>query len=163
MVHTTVRGRSPKMLPRLLHTVRTIVPKEFIDPCVQVIDDLHGKVEHTHLMDIDFTDPIQFPLMAIHAFMDCTILQDGTMSWEWKSYFLPLQESTLMSLSDLPVFDTTGEVSKCTKFFIILVHNNTLWLDKGYPIHVMDIHQLIGLSMDDQDVMDGFQGLGKHG
>jgi len=68
-----------------------------------------------------------------------------------------------MSLSDLLVFDTTEEVDECIKFFIICMHNNTLWLDKGYPIHVEDIHQLTWLSMDAQDVTDGFQGSRKHG
>jgi hypothetical protein len=35
-------------------------------------------------------------------------------------------------------------------------------LDRKYPIHVDDIHQLIGLSMEGEDVSKGFQGLGKH-
>jgi hypothetical protein len=49
-----------------------------------------------------------------------------------------------MSLHDLPVFGTTREVDRCTKFLISRVHKNTLWLDQAYPIHVEDIHKLIG-------------------
>jgi hypothetical protein len=36
-------------------------------------------------------------------------------------------------------------------------------LDKAYPIHVDDIHKMTGLSMEGQDVTQGFQGSGKHG
>jgi hypothetical protein len=64
---------------------------------------------------------------------------------------------------DLPVFGTTREVARCTKFLISRVHNGTLWLDKAYIIHVEDIHKLMGLSMDGKYVSQGFQGSGKHG
>jgi hypothetical protein len=101
--------------------------------------------------------------MVIHTFQYCTTLPDGSFQWQWKQSFLPLHDNTLMNLWDLPVFDTTGEVTKCTKFLISRVHNDTLWLDKGYPIHVEDIHQLTGLSMTGQNVSDDFQGSGKHG
>jgi hypothetical protein len=46
MVHTTARGSLPK----------SVVPVEFIDPWVQVLGDLHGKVEQTRLLDINFID-----------------------------------------------------------------------------------------------------------
>jgi hypothetical protein len=70
MVFIVSKGLVPKDATQVVAPVRTIVPREFINPCVQVIDDLQGKVEDTHLMDIDFMDNVQFPLMAIHAFMD---------------------------------------------------------------------------------------------
>ena len=48
-----------------------------------------------------------------------------------------------MSLQDLLVFSTTGEVVRSTKFLISRVKNGSLWLEKEYPIHFDDIHQLI--------------------
>jgi hypothetical protein len=68
-----------------------------------------------------------------------------------------------MNLRDLPVFGTTGEIARCTKFLISRVHDRSLWLDKRYPIHAKDIQQLTGLSSQGEDVSKGFQGPGKHG
>jgi hypothetical protein len=68
-----------------------------------------------------------------------------------------------MNIRDLPVFGTTGEIVWCTKFLIIRVHDRRLWLDRQYPIHVEDIHQLTGLSIEGKDVSKGFQGPSKHG
>jgi hypothetical protein len=56
MVHTIDWGDLPQ----------TIVPMEFIDPRVTVQGDLHGKVEQTHLVDLDFTDVAEYPHMVIH-------------------------------------------------------------------------------------------------
>jgi hypothetical protein len=36
-------------------------------------------------------------------------------------------------------------------------------LDKRYPIHAKEIHQLTGLSFEGEDMSKGFQGPGKHG
>jgi hypothetical protein len=113
-------------------------------------------------VDTNFTDASQYPSMEIHTFQDCTTLPDGSFQWKWKQSFLPLCDNMLMNLG-LTVFDTTSEVTKCTKFLINRVHNDTLWLEKGYPIHVEDIHQLTGLSMTGQNVSDDFQGSRKHG
>jgi hypothetical protein len=66
-----------------------------------------------------------------------------------------------MNLRYFPVFDTMGEVRRCTNFLISHIHNGSLWLDREYPIHVDDIHHLIDLSIDGDDVTNGFQGLGK--
>ena len=71
--------------------------------------------------------------------------------------------STIMNLIDLPVFDTTGDIARCTKFLISRVHDQSLWLDKRYPIHARDIQQLTGLSFEGKDVSKGFQGPVKHG
>jgi hypothetical protein len=49
--------------------------------CVIVQGDLHGKVEQTRLVDLDFTDASLFPQMDIHAFMDCITLSDGQFQW----------------------------------------------------------------------------------
>jgi hypothetical protein len=68
-----------------------------------------------------------------------------------------------MNLYDLLVFGTIGDVAWCTKFLISRVHNNTLWLNQAYPIHVEYIHKIIGLSMEGQNVKDDFQGLWNHG
>jgi hypothetical protein len=76
--------------------------------------------------------------------------------------FINLFNSTIMNLRYLPVFDTTGEVAKCTKFLISRVHDRSLWLDRRYPIHEEDIHQLTGLSLKGEDVSKGFQGPSKH-
>jgi hypothetical protein len=67
-----------------------------------------------------------------------------------------------MNLRDLLVFDTTSEFEWCTKFLINKVHDRSLSLDRWYPIHAEDIHQLTGLSFKGEDVSKGFQGLGKH-
>jgi hypothetical protein len=67
-----------------------VVPNEFIDPWVEVLDDLHGKVEHTQLVDIDFTDVAQYLSMVVHTFMDCNTFPDGDFQWKWKQSFLPL-------------------------------------------------------------------------
>jgi hypothetical protein len=68
-----------------------------------------------------------------------------------------------MNLRDLPIFGTTGEVVRCTKFLISRVHNRSLYLDKRYPIHAEYIHQLNGLSFKGEDVSKGFQGPGNNG
>jgi hypothetical protein len=73
-----------------------------------------------------------------------------------------LFNSTIMNLRDLPVFGITGEVVRCTKFLINRVHDRGLWLDRRYPIHTKDIHQLIGLSLKGEDVSKGFHGPNKH-
>jgi hypothetical protein len=153
MVHTVGQGSLPK----------TTIPEEFIDLRVVVQGDIHGKVEKTRLVNLDFIDASLFPHMATHAFMDCTTFPDGEFQWKWKPDYTPLWDSTLMCLHDLPIFGTTREVRWCMKFLINRVHNNTLWLDQAYPIHVEDIHMLTGFSMEGQDVTDGFQGSGKHG
>jgi hypothetical protein len=67
-----------------------------------------------------------------------------------------------MNLMDLPIFKTTGEVARCTKFLISRVHDRRMWLDRRYLIHAEDIHQLTRLSLEGEDVSKGFQGPGKH-
>jgi hypothetical protein len=95
--------------------------------------------------------------------MDCTTFIDDEFQWKWKLDYIPLWDSTLLCLHDLLVFGTTGEVAHCTKFLINRMHNKSIGLYQAYPIHVWDIHILIGLSMQGQDVTEGFQILGKHG
>jgi hypothetical protein len=63
-----------------------------------------------------------------------------------------------MNLRDLPVFGTTGEVSRCTKFLIRRVHNKSMWMDRRYPIHIEDIHHVNGLSLEGEDMSKVFQG-----
>jgi hypothetical protein len=67
-----------------------------------------------------------------------------------------------MNFHDLSVFGTTKEVSRCTKFLISQVHNDFFWMENAYPIHVVEIHKLRGLSMDGKYVSQGFQGSWKH-
>jgi hypothetical protein len=43
------------------------------------------------------------------------------------------------------------------------VHDRSLWLDRRYPIHAEDIHQLTILSLEGEDISKGFQGPRKHG
>ena len=73
-----------------------------------------------------------------------------------KTIFINLFNSTIMNLRYLPVFDTTSEVVWCTKFLINRVHNIILWLDRWYPIHDEDIHQLTIISLEGEDVSKGF-------
>jgi len=152
MVCTTIRGDLPNFF----------VPEEFINTWVEVIGDLHNKVEKNWLLDIDFTDATQFLQMVIHAFMDFLALSTNELQWGWKSSYVPLRNSTLMNLYDSPMFGTIGDVTRSTKFLISHVHNNTLWLDQAYPIHVEDIHKLTSLSMEGEDVKDDFQASRKH-
>jgi hypothetical protein len=87
----------------------------------------------------------------------------GGMQFVSNPEFINLFNSTIMHLRDLPVFGTTGEVARCTKFLISRVHDRSLWLDQRYLIHADDIHQLTGLSLEGEDVSKGFQGPSKHG
>jgi hypothetical protein len=73
-----------------------------------------------------------------------------------KPEFINLFNSTIMNLRDLLVFSTFGEVARCTKFMISRVHDIILWLDRRYPIHVEEIHQLTRLSIEGEDVSKGF-------
>jgi hypothetical protein len=57
-------------------------------------------------------------------------------------------DTTLINLHDLSMFNTTGEVSNVPGFLSEKYTMVTLWLEKSYPIHVEDIHKLIGLSME---------------
>jgi hypothetical protein len=79
------------------------------------------------------------------------------------SEFINLFNSTIMNLMDFPVFNTTGEVVRCTKFLINRVHEISLWLDRRYPIHPEDIHHLTGLSIKGKDVSKVFYSPNKNG
>jgi hypothetical protein len=138
------------------------VPDEPYDPRVEVVGDLKGKVEHVKLLDLDLTDSVLFPQMNTDVFWEMAPDGLGGMQFVPKSDFINLFNSTIMNLRDLPVFGTTGEVARCTKFLISRVHDRSLWLDKRYPIHAEDIQQLTGLSFQGEDVSKGFQGPGKH-
>ena len=53
---------------------------------------------------------------------------------------------------------------KCKEFILSWVHgNSSLWLDREYSMHVQYIHRFTRLSMEGQDVTQGFQGAGKRG
>jgi hypothetical protein len=52
--------------------------------------------------------------------------------------------------------------ARCTNFLISRVHDISLWIDQIYSIHVDNIHQLIELSLEGEDVSKGFQGLRNH-
>jgi hypothetical protein len=127
------------------------------------VGDLKGKVEHVKLLDLDLTDSALFPQMHTDVFWEMAPDGIGGMQFVPKEDFINLFNSTIMNLRDLPVFGTTGEVARCTKFLISRVHDRSLWLDKWYPIHAEDIQQLTGLSSQGEDVSKGFQGPGKHG
>jgi hypothetical protein len=80
MIQTSGRGSFPKSPTPLIVFVST----EFINPQVEVLDDLHGKVEHTRMVDTDITDASQYPSMMIHTFQYCTTLPNGSFQWQWK-------------------------------------------------------------------------------
>jgi hypothetical protein len=72
-------------------------------------------------------------------------------------------KSTLMNLQDLPVFGTTGEG---WVLYQVPHQSHPQWFPVVGPrifIHMEDIHQLTGLSMEGDDVTKGFQGSRKHG
>jgi hypothetical protein len=95
--------------------------------------------------------------------MDLALDDIRGMEFVPKPEFINLFNSIIMNLRDLSVFGTTGEVVCCKKFLISQVHDRSLWLDRRYLIHENDIHQLIGLSLEGEDVDKGFQGPRKHG
>ena len=41
---------------------------------------------------------------------------------------------------------------QCTKLLANRMHGGSFWLDKEYPIHVDDIHHLIGLSAGKNEI-----------
>lgn len=134
------------------------LPGEVVDPQVEVLDDLYGKMEQTRLVDHDFTDGDLFPDLQPSVYMDPVPLDNGDILNVFKSAFEPLCYSSLMALPDLSTFGSTGEVAHCTEFMISRVHQNAFWLDRDYPIHAQDIHKLTGFSMEGQDVTDAFHG-----
>jgi hypothetical protein len=77
MVHTFVWGSTPKVVAPII----VVVLDEFINPQVKVLYDLRGKVEHTCLVDIDFIDVGQYPLMVVHTFMEWITFPDGNLQW----------------------------------------------------------------------------------
>jgi hypothetical protein len=123
------------------------------DPRVKVMGDLKGKVEHVKLLDLELIDPALFPHMNIDVFWEMDPNELGGMQFVPKPEFVNLFNSTIMNLRDLLVFSTTGEVAQCTIFLISRVHDRSIWLDKCYPIHAKDIHQLIGLSFEGEHVL----------
>lgn len=64
---------------------------------------------------------------------------------------------TLLNLISLPVFGTQLVAMQCTKLLASRMHGRSLWLDREYPIHVNDIHRLIGLSDEGNSVNTTFQ------
>jgi hypothetical protein len=125
--------------------------------------DLKEKVELVKLLDLDLTNSLFFPQRNIDNFWDMAPDELGGMQFVPKPESINLFNSTIMNLRDLLVFGTTGDVGRCTKFLISRLHDRSLWLDRRYPIHAEDIHQLTGISLEGEDVSKGFQGLGKHG
>jgi hypothetical protein len=90
--------------------------------------------------------------MNIYVLWSIALNELGGMQFVMKPNFINLFNSNIMNLRDLPVFDTTGEFARCTKFLISRVHDRSLWLDRRYPIHAKDIHQLKGLSLEGEDI-----------
>jgi hypothetical protein len=120
-------------------TFKESIPDELCDPQVEVMGDVKGKAEQVKLLDLDLTDQVLFPHLNISVFWDLTPDSMGGMQFFPNSDFINLFNSTIMHLRELPIFRTTGEVTRCTKFMIIHVHDMILWIDKNYPIHAEDI------------------------
>jgi hypothetical protein len=139
------------------------VSDEPCDPRVEIVGDLKGKVEQVKLLDLDLTDQFLFPQLNIDVFSSVSLDVLGGMQFVSKLEFIKLFNSTIMNLRYIPVFDTSCEVVRCTKFLINRVHDKSLWLDRKYPIHAEDIHQLTGLSIEGEDVSKGFQCPSRHG
>jgi hypothetical protein len=95
--------------------------------------------------------------MNIDVLWSITPDELGGMQFMPKPEFINFFNSTIMNLRDLPVFDTTGEFARCTKFLISRVHDRSLWLDRRYPIQEEDIHQLTRISHEGEDMSKGFQ------
>lgn len=115
------------------------VPDDLCDPRVEIVGDLKWNLEHVKLLDLDLTNSALFPQMHPDVFWELDPDVTGDMHFIPKNEFINLFKSTIMNLRDLPVFGTTGEIVRCTKFLISRVHHRSLWLDKWYPIHAQDI------------------------
>jgi hypothetical protein len=133
------------------------------DPGVEIVGDIKGKVKKVKILGLNLTDQVFFPQMNIDVFWSAALDELGGMQFVPKLDFINLFNYTIKNLGDFPVLGTTGEVVRCTKFLISSLHDRILWLDKRYPIHTEDIHQLTGLSIKDEHVSKGFQGPNKHG
>jgi hypothetical protein len=127
------------------------------------VGDLKGKVEQVKLLDIELTDPFLFPQINIDVLWIISPDELGGMQFVPKPEFFNLFNSTIMNLRDLPVFGTIDDVARCTKFLLSRVYDRIFWLDRRYPIHDKDIHQLTRLSLEGEDMYKGFQGPNKHG
>jgi hypothetical protein len=138
------------------------VPDDPSDLQVNIMGDCKGKVEKVKLLDLDLTDQVLFPQMNIDVF--CSVAPDelGGIQFLKKPEFISLFNSTIMNLTNLLVFDTPGEVARCTKFMINRVHDRSMCLERRYPIHAEDIHKLTGLSIEGEDVSKCFQGPSKN-
>jgi hypothetical protein len=139
-----------------LQEFKVWVPNEPCDPWVEIEGDLKGKVKQVKILDLDLTYQVSFPQMNIEIFWSVAPDDLGGMKFVPKPDSINLFNSTIMNLRDLPIFGTTGEVERCTKFLISRVHSIILWLDKRYPIHTEDIHHLARLSIKGEDVSEGF-------
>jgi len=139
------------------------VPDDPCDPQVEIMGGLKGKVKQVKLLDLNLTDQVLFPQMNIDVFWSISLDDLGGMQFIPKLKFINLFNSNIMNLRDLLVFNTTGEVARCTKFLISRVQDKSIWLDRQYPIHAEDIHQLTGLSLEGENVSKGFQVPNKHG
>jgi hypothetical protein len=95
--------------------------------------------------------------MNINVLWSVSVDEFGGIQFMPKLKSIDLFNSTIMNLRDLPVFDTTREVVRCTKFLINRVHDKSLWLDRRYPIHEENIHQVTGLSIEGEDFPKGFR------
>ena len=74
------------------------------------------KVNHTKEVNCDFSDGDMYPDMSPKCYMHYVPFDNGDIEEVWNLRFKPLQNSILMNLRDLTIFDTIGEVIKCTHF-----------------------------------------------
>lgn len=107
---------------------------------IEVMDNLYGKYDQSNLIDNDFTDGFQFLAMKREVYVEEFQLEDGTKAYRIRGDFKGLQNSTLFSLRNLPVFGTQLAAMQCTNLLANRMHGGSLWLDKEYPIHAEDIY-----------------------
>jgi hypothetical protein len=127
--------------------------------------DLQGcqrKDRASKAFELGFGRPSIFPIDEHRCVLGLDMDAIRGMQFFSKHEFINLFNSTIMNLRDLPVFGTTSEVVRCTKFLITRVHDRSIWLDQRYLIPIDEIHQLTGLSLEGEDVAKGFQGPRKH-
>jgi hypothetical protein len=153
----------PRIKGGRILTPKEEIPDEPYDPRFEVMGYVKGNVEQEKLLKLDLTNQVLFPQTNISVFWDLVVDSTGDIHFVPKSYFINLFNSIFMHLRDLPVFGTTSEVVRCTKFLFSQVENMSLWLDRRYPIHGEEIQQLTGFSLEGEDVSKGFQGPSKHG
>lgn len=124
-------------------------------------ENLYGKYDKVVLVENDLSHSFHFPALKREVYTKAMTKPDRSQSKKVREDIRGLQRSTLLNLRGLLVFNIVGAVMQCTKFLISRVHGRSLWLDKEYPIHAVDIQRLTRLSTAGVGLSTVFQNTSK--